>query len=113
MHNSYSCDLVSQSPKHWACDSRRTQLKQLADSSRSLMAHRLTGAPELRLPAWASNFSSGWALVSSSLRPVTRLRQHPFRLGIALSDRLWIPCAFRPSAFASWPSCPTGAWAPP
>jgi len=28
-------------------------------------------------------------------------RQHPFRLGIALSGRLWIPGAFRLPAFAS------------
>ena len=29
-------------------------------------------------------------------------RQHPFRLGITLSSRLWLPGAFRPLAFASW-----------
>jgi len=29
-------------------------------------------------------------------------RLHPFRLGIALSGRLWIPFAFRLPAFASW-----------
>src|SRR5919108_5321999 len=45
MHNSYSCDLVSQPPQNWACDSRRTQPKQLAEASRSPVAHRLTGAP--------------------------------------------------------------------
>ena len=29
-------------------------------------------------------------------------RQHPIRLGISLSSRLWIPGAFRLLAFASW-----------
>ncbi len=29
-------------------------------------------------------------------------RQHPFRLGITLSSRLWVPAAFRLLAFASW-----------
>jgi hypothetical protein len=46
------------------------------------------------------------------LRPVTRPRQHPFRLGIALSGGLWVPRAFRLPAFASWPSCPARASAP-
>src|SRR5881396_3126966 len=29
-------------------------------------------------------------------------RQHPFRVGMTLSSRLWIPVAFRLLAFASW-----------
>jgi hypothetical protein len=101
------------SPKNWACELPRTQFKQLASRSRSLIAHHWAGAPGLRLPGWVSNFSPGRALVSSLLRLATRPRQHPFRLGITLSDRLWIPCAFRLSAFASWPSCPARASAPP
>src|SRR5262245_8513803 len=51
------------------------------------------------------NFSSGRALVSSSLRPATRPRQPPFGMGIALSGGLWLPRAFRLPAFAFWPSC--------
>ena len=39
-------------------------------------------------------------------------RQHPFRSGITLSARLWIPVAFRLAAFASWIIlCPLGCCA--
>jgi hypothetical protein len=65
------------------------------------------------LPKWVSNFSPGRALVSSSLRLATRPRQHPFRLGKALSGGLCLPRAFRLPAFASWPSCPARASAQP
>jgi len=55
---------------------------------RFLIAHRMNGSTGLRLPLWTSNFSPGLALFSLSLRRTTRPRQHLFRLGITLSDRL-------------------------
>jgi hypothetical protein len=47
------------SPQNRAGESLRNQLKKLPDSSRTLMAHHLTGTPGLHLPEWLSNFSSG------------------------------------------------------
>jgi hypothetical protein len=60
LHHSFTLDsATTPSPKNWACDSRRTQLKQLVESSRSLSVPRLIGAPGLRLPEWVWNFSPG------------------------------------------------------
>jgi hypothetical protein len=49
---------MNPSPQNRVGESPRNRLKKLADSSRTPMAHHLTGTPGLHLPEWVSNFSS-------------------------------------------------------